>query len=102
MEKIKQGRRCVMANYPNTYEDYANELHCVLHDINLYNETTAMYESKDYCVKRVNQFCKPFNNNNWCWQFVEFWNRLDKAEKFELLDSLKLEHWFDDELYRYA
>lgn len=92
----------MMANYPNTYEDYANELHCVLHDINLYNETTAMYESKDYCVKRVNQFCKPFNNNNWCWQFVEFWHRLDKAEKFELLESLKLEHWFDNELYRYA
>ena len=27
-----------MANYPKTYEDYANELHCVLHDINLDNE----------------------------------------------------------------
>ena len=58
----------------------------------LYDEEIDVYEAKDYCVERVNQFCKSFNNNNWCWQFVEFWHRLDKAEKFELLESLKLRH----------
>lgn len=78
--------------YPNTYEDYANELHCVFRTIGLYDEEIDMYEAKDYCVKRVSQYCRPFNHNNWCWQFVEFWNRLDEAEKFELLDSLKLRH----------
>jgi len=85
-----------------TYEDYANELHCVIVELGLWNNTTCLYESKDRCVKRVNQYCRPFNNNNWCWQFVEFWNRLNKAERFELLDSLKLEHWFDDETYRHG
>ena len=78
--------------YPNTYEDYANELQCVFRTIGLYDEEIDMYEAKDYCVKRVSQYCRPFNHNNWCWQFVEFWNRLDEAEKFELLDSLKLRH----------
>ena len=41
-------------------------------------------------VKRINQFAKPWNNNQWAWEFVDLWNSIDKREKLTMIEELRL------------